>query len=91
MQTAFAQQIDRVERDFVRCRFDLDSGQVPADRGVFITTGRFSSEARDYVARIPSRIVLIDGPRLARLMIEYNVGAQERAFVLKRIDEDFFE
>lgn len=65
---------------------------VGADRGVFMTTGRFSAEARDYVARIPSRIVLIDGPRLARLMIEYNVGAQEeRAFVLKRIDEDFFE
>lgn len=65
---------------------------VGADRGVFITTGRFSAEARDYVTRIPSRIVLIDGPRLARLMIEYNVGAQdEQAFVLKRIDEDFFE
>jgi restriction system protein len=65
---------------------------VSADRGIFITTGRFSTEARDYVERIANRIVTIDGQRLARLMIEYNVGVQaERSFVLKRIDEDFFE
>jgi restriction system protein len=65
---------------------------VQADRGVFITTSRFSAEARAYVERIPNRIVLIDGRRLAELMILHNVGAQdESTFVLKRIDEDFFE
>ncbi|MDR7304220.1 restriction endonuclease [Haloactinomyces albus] len=65
---------------------------VQADRGVFITTSRFSQEARDYVERIPNRIILIDGHRLAELMLLYNVGVQdERTFVLKRIDEDFFE
>ncbi|MGI9001640.1 MAG: restriction endonuclease [Pseudonocardia sp.] len=63
-----------------------------ADRGVFITTSRFSTEARAYVERIPNRIVLIDGRRLAELMILHNVGVQEDAtFVLKRLDEDFFE
>lgn len=63
-----------------------------ADRGVFITTSRFSAEARSYVERIPNRIVLIDGRRLAELMILHNVGVQdESTFVLKRIDEDFFE
>jgi restriction system protein len=63
-----------------------------ADRGVFITTSRFSGEARSYVERIPNRIVLIDGRRLAELMILHNVGVQdESTFVLKRIDEDFFE
>lgn len=63
-----------------------------ADRGVFITTSRFSVEARSYVERIPNRIVLIDGRRLAELMILHNVGVQdESTFVLKRIDEDFFD
>ncbi|HEV8558117.1 MAG TPA: restriction endonuclease [Actinophytocola sp.] len=65
---------------------------VQADRGVFITTSRFSNEARSYVERIPNRIVLIDGRRLAELMILHNVGVQdESTFVLKRIDEDFFD
>jgi restriction system protein len=65
---------------------------VQADRGVFITTSRFSADAEDYVTRIPNRIVLIDGRRLAELMILHNVGVQaESTFVLKRIDEDFFE
>ena len=60
--------------------------------GVFITTSRFSAEARSYVERIPNRIVLIDGRRLAELMILHNVGVQdESTFVLKRIDEDFFD
>lgn len=63
-----------------------------ADRGVFITTSRFSEAARSYVERIPNRIVMIDGLRLAQLMIEYNVGTQvEHTFVIKRIDGDFFE
>lgn len=63
-----------------------------ADRGVFITTSRFSGDARAYVERIPNRIVLIDGRRLAELMILHNVGVQEEnTFVLKRLDEDFFE
>lgn len=63
-----------------------------ADRGVFITTSRFSADARTYVERIPNRIVLIDGRRLAELMILHNVGVQdESTFVLKRVDEDFFE
>lgn len=65
---------------------------VQADRGVFITTSTFSPEAREYVARIPNRIILIDGVRLAELMVLYDVGVQvEQTFTLKRIDEDFFE
>ncbi|MFI2350357.1 restriction endonuclease [Streptomyces sp. NPDC019443] len=65
---------------------------VQADRGVFITTSTFSPEAREYVERIPNRIILIDGARLAELMVLYDVGVQvEQTFTLKRIDEDFFE
>ncbi|MGH3584767.1 MAG: restriction endonuclease, partial [Pseudonocardia sp.] len=63
-----------------------------ADRGVFITTSRFSADAGAYVEKIPNRIVLIDGRRLAELMILHNVGVQEETtVVLKRLDEDFFD
>src|SRR5207248_9653993 len=63
-----------------------------ADRGVFIATSRFTTEARDYAERVPARLVLIDGVRLAQLMLLHNVGVQEEeTFILKRVDEDFFE
>lgn len=63
-----------------------------ADRGVFITTSRFTDGARDYTERIPNRIVLIDGQRLVQLMVQHDLGVEVRdTFVLKRIDEDFFD
>jgi restriction system protein len=62
-----------------------------ASKGVFITTSRFSNEARDYVRRIDKRIVLIDGEQLAELMIDHGVGVSEAAtYVINRLDEDFF-
>src|SRR5687768_8500922 len=45
-----------------------------ARKGVFLTTSTFSKEARDYVARIDVKIILIDGDELARLMIRHGVG-----------------
>ncbi|MCX7633463.1 MAG: restriction endonuclease [Turneriella sp.] len=63
-----------------------------ARKGVFITTGNFSDEARDYVASIDAKVVLIDGRQLAELMIDHGVGVYtERAFYIKRIDNDYFE
>lgn len=63
-----------------------------ADTGVFITTGRFSQGAKDYVDRVPTRVILIDGKQLARLMIKYGVGVQVRQHVeIVDVDEDFFE
>ena len=60
--------------------------------GVFIMTGRFSSGAQQYAKAVPTRIVLIDGQRLASLMIRYGVGVQVRRTVaLVEVDEDFFE
>jgi restriction system protein len=62
-----------------------------ATRGVFITTSRFSSEAKDYAERVNARLVLIDGPELANLMIEHNCGVVvEETFTLKQVDENFF-
>lgn len=63
-----------------------------ADRGIFITTSRFTTEAQRYADRVNARLVLIDGERLGNLMVAYNVGVQEdQSFVLKTIDEDYFE
>ena len=62
-----------------------------AKKGIFITNSTFSTEARNYVARIESRIVLIDGEQLAQLMIDYNVGvSSDVVFELKKIDSSFF-
>lgn len=62
-----------------------------ARKGVFITTSSFSKEAREYVERIDSKIVLIDGERLAELMFEHNVGVSTVAtYWVKKVDSDFF-
>lgn len=62
-----------------------------ATKGVFVTTSRFSAEARSFVERIAQRIVLIDGQSLSRLMIRHGVGVREvRQIVLSEIDENFF-
>ncbi|MGJ9372550.1 restriction endonuclease [Nesterenkonia sp. CF4.4] len=63
-----------------------------AHRGVFITSSRFTQGARDYANAVPTRIVLIDGRRLAELMIKYGVGVQvKKSYDVVEIDEDFFE
>jgi restriction system protein len=62
------------------------------DRGVFLTTGSFSSGAREETNRVAFRIELIDGQRLARLMLLYSVGVQPQSSVtLYEVDEDYFE
>jgi restriction system protein len=63
-----------------------------ARKGVFITTSRFSREAREYVQRIEQKVVLIDGETLAELMIDHNVGVSEESrYIVKKIDMDYFE
>jgi restriction system protein len=63
-----------------------------AERGIFITTSRFSPGAVEYAQGINSRVILIDGERLARLMIRYGVGVQTRhTYRVVELDEDFFE
>lgn len=63
-----------------------------ANQGVFITTATFSSGARHYAESVPTRVVLIDGRRMASLMIRYGVGVQVKQTVqIVEVDEDFFE
>ena len=63
-----------------------------ATKGVFITTSTFAKNAWDYVGRLGNmRVVLVDGERLADLMIEKNVGVSTiSTYELKRIDSDYF-
>ena len=62
------------------------------DRGVYITTSRFTEGARLEADRINARIELIDGRRLAQLLVDHGVGVQpEQVVTLYRLDEDFFE
>ena len=63
-----------------------------ANKGVFITTSNFSRDAVEYTNVINSKIILIDGARLATLMVDHNVGvAPVGVYELKKIDTDYFE
>lgn len=63
-----------------------------AKKGVFITTSRFTDDAIEYVERIEPKVILIDGMRLADLMIDHGVGvSDESVYVVKKIDLDYFE
>ncbi len=64
-----------------------------ADKGIMITTSGYSPDAIAYTRRNQrKRIILIDGEVLADLMILFNVGVRlQRAFEMKRIDQDYFD
>jgi restriction system protein len=63
-----------------------------AQKGVFITTSDFASGALDYAAAVPQKVILINGSRLAALMIEHGIGvATTRTVAIQRIDSDYFE
>lgn len=62
-----------------------------ARKGIFITTSSFTAEAREYVSRIDSKIILIDGALLGRLMFEHGVGVTTASvYEVKRVDSDYF-
>lgn len=91
-------QAKRWERTSTIGRPDLQkfvgalAGQGAA-KGLFITTAQFTKEAVDYAKKQhTTKIILIDGITLAKLMIEYNVGVSvEATYSIKRIDSDFFD
>ena len=64
---------------------------VRARKGIFITTSSFSGEAEQYAKHIDNKIVLIDGPQLAALMIDHGVGVTAtQTYQIKRLDSDYF-
>lgn len=73
-------------RDFVGT---LDLHGV--NKGIFITTSRFPRDTKEILGKTPKNIILIDGPELASLMIEHDVGVTtEKIYRAKKIDLDFF-
>lgn len=63
-----------------------------AQKGIFITTSDFTSSAVETAQRLSTRIVLINGNELAKLMLRYNIGIRnEQILQIKKIDEEFFE
>ena len=64
-----------------------------AQKGLFITTAKYSSNAIQYANNLLGvKVVLVDGSALTRLMIKHNVGVSiEEVYEVKRIDSDFFE
>lgn len=61
-----------------------------ANKGVFITTSGFTSQAIEF-AKSVERVVLIDGPRLAELMIDYEVGVSSKTVKVPKLDSDYFD
>jgi restriction system protein len=66
---------------------------IRAKKGVILTTSQFTKDALDFVDRIEGKkVVLIDGPKLAELMIEHNVGVKPtKLYELKEVSNDFFD
>jgi restriction system protein len=67
------------------------SGQH-ARKGIFVTSSEFTKEARDFAAKIENKIILVDGRRMAELMIEHGIGVSAVfTYAVKRVDSDYFE
>jgi restriction system protein len=62
-----------------------------ARKGIFITTSEFTKDAIEFVSKIDSKIILIDGSTLAKLMIDFGVGVNVIAtYQVQKIDSDYF-
>jgi restriction system protein len=66
---------------------------IRARKGVILTTSSFTKDALDFVDRIEGKkVVLIDGDRLAELMIEHSLGVTTRkVYELREVSNDFFD
>jgi restriction system protein len=71
--------------------FSGSLGAAKASKGVFVTTSYFTRPAYEFAERHPFKMVLIDGTKLAALMIRHNVGVRtSETLHVKKLDEDFF-
>jgi restriction system protein len=65
---------------------------MKATKGIFVTTSHFTASAEQTARSLGSRIVLIDGPHLTKLMIKYNIGCRDKDVLhIKQIDETYFD
>ncbi|MBR2949951.1 MAG: restriction endonuclease [Lachnospiraceae bacterium] len=64
-------------------------GPPKIEKGLFITTAKFSQGAKDFAEA--QHIILVDGKRLAELMIECGVGVSvQKEYIVKKLDLDYF-
>ena len=61
-----------------------------ASKGIFITTSGFTSQALEF-ARSVDKIVLVDGTRIADMMIDYEVGVSARTIKVAKLDGGYFD
>lgn len=67
-------------------------GMKDVTKGIFVTTSTFSPSAVQTAEKLGARIVLVDGPQLARLMIAHEVGCRvKQTYEIAEVDESFFE
>jgi restriction system protein len=64
--------------------------QRRANKGVFITTSWFTPAALQFAQQV-EHVVLVDGARLAELMIDHEVGVSLRPLKVPKLDSDYFE
>jgi restriction system protein len=63
-----------------------------ATKGIFITTSSYQDSAIEYAKSVSDTLVLLDGTRVAELMIDAQVGvAAKRTIIIPSIDNDFFD
>ena len=82
---------DTVGRKEIQSFVGALAGQQ-AHKGIFITTSDFADTAIAYAKKVTQKVILIDGDRLADLMIQHDIGVStSHAYVVKHIDSDYFE
>lgn len=64
-----------------------------AQKGVLITTSKFTKDAIEFARRLQQKkLVLIDGEKLAELMMDFGVGVNKVAtYTVQKIDPDYFD
>lgn len=80
---------ENVGRPHLQAFYGALAGQK-AKKGVFITTSAYTPQALEFAKSVEG-IVLIDGPRLAGLMIDYELGVTARTVKIPKIDGDYFD
>ena len=60
-------------------------------KGVFITTSRFRDSALEYLERTTSKVICIDGEKLMKLLLQYEIGVEKNStYTTYKVNEDYF-
>lgn len=83
-------QENKVRETEIRNFIGAMSGDT--NKGIFVTTATFDEKAREKAKQAHHSIILVDGQKLAELMLAFGIGAKVKStYQVKELDEDFFE